>query len=288
MGNEIAATTENVGMTAQNPKAMQVMSIFSDAKSFDLAWKMAEALSRSTIVPKQYQGSPSNCLIAIEMASRINTSPMMVMQNLYVVNGSPGWSSQWIIAMINNSRRYKTELKFDLKTDTKGKPISCKAYAEDYNGNVVEGPVITMEMAEAEGWTKRNGSKWQTMPEVMIRYRSASFFGRLNCPDMIMGIYSQDEIIDGFSDPIEMADVTPVTETDPYITDEDHEKFCKEISKALPDADRDLKRRVYDAILKDLGVSRKEEITLSQLNKAIEMIPSVVAALNVEKADAQA
>ena len=53
-----------------------------------------------------------------------------------------------------------------------------------------------MNMANDEGWTSKNGSKWKTMPDVMIQYRAASFFGRMNCPDMIMGIYSQEEVLD--------------------------------------------------------------------------------------------
>ena len=128
------------------------------------------------------------------MASRLNASPMMVMQNLYVVNGRPAWSSQYIIAMINASHKYKTELQF--RVEGKGDTLSCYAYAEDQNGHIVEGPLITMDMAKAEGWVNRNGSKWKTMPEVMIRYRAASFFGRMNCPDMVMGIYSADEVIE--------------------------------------------------------------------------------------------
>ena len=53
-----------------------------------------------------------------------------------------------------------------------------------------------MNMANDEGWTSKNGSKWKTMPDVMIQYRAASFFGRMNCPDMIMGICSQEEVLD--------------------------------------------------------------------------------------------
>jgi len=119
----------------------------------------------------------------------------MVMQNLYIVNGRPAWSSQYIIAMINSSRKYKTELQYCF--EGKGDSLSCYAFVEDYNGHEVKGPMITMEMAKAEGWVSKNGSKWRTMPEVMIRYRAASFFGRLNCPDMIMGIYSTDEVVEG-------------------------------------------------------------------------------------------
>ena len=178
----------------------QALSIFSDQGSFESALKMADVLSRSTIVPKDYQGNQGNCLIAIEMSARINTSPMMVMQNLYIVNGRPGWSSQWIIAMINTSRKYKTELQFEFGYDSEDDGLSCFAWAEDYSGHKVKGPKITMKMAKSEGWLNKNGSKWKTMPEVMMRYRAASFFGRVNCPDMIMGIYSQDEVIDGFDE----------------------------------------------------------------------------------------
>ena len=169
-------------------------NIFSGWQEFQVAQRMAQALASSTIVPKEYHENLGNCIIALEMANRLNTSPMMVMQNLYIVNGRPAWSSQYIIAMINSSKKYKTELQFDLTGS--GENMACTAWAEDYNGHKVTGPTITMAMANEEGWTTKNGSKWKTMPEVMIRYRAASFFGRLNCPDMIMGIYSADEAVE--------------------------------------------------------------------------------------------
>ena len=81
-----------------------MMSIFADPHTFTAAMQMADALSKSTIIPRDYQGNPSNCLIAVEMSSRMNASPMMVMQHLFVVNGRPAGSSQWIVAMINQSR----------------------------------------------------------------------------------------------------------------------------------------------------------------------------------------
>jgi hypothetical protein len=177
--------------------------IFNSAQVFNTAQRMASALASSTIVPKEYQGNVGNCLIALEMAARIRTSPMMVMQNLYVVNGRPAWSSLYITAMINNSRKYKTELQFSMSGS--GDSLSCYAWAEDYNGHKVIGPTITMQMARDEGWLGRTGSKWKTMPEVMIRYRAASFFGRLNCPEMIMGVYSVEEALEIPSNGVESA-----------------------------------------------------------------------------------
>ncbi len=193
--NEMVAATAPQAMTAQRASGGS-LSVFADGQSFNTALRMAQCLADSTVVPKEYQKNIGNCMIAIEMASRINTSPMMVMQNLYIVNGRPAWSSQWIIAMINSSRRYKTELQFEFGNAQEDGGLSCRAWAEDYSGHKVYGPKITMTMANSEGWVNKNGSKWKTMPQVMIQYRAASFFGRMNCPDMIMGIYSQEEVLD--------------------------------------------------------------------------------------------
>ena len=273
MSNELATQTKNEVSIQTQQK--QGLSVFANADSFQLACRMADALSKSTIVPKSYQGNTSNCMIAIEMASRINTSPMMVMQNLYIVNGTPAWSSQWIIAMINNSKRYKTELKFDMKFGPDGRPISCTAWAEDYNGNMVVGPTITMEMAEREGWLSKSGSKWKTMPEVMIRYRAASIFGRLNCPDMIMGIYSQEEVIDGFGEPVEVAaDVSAqISEDERLISQEERQTFMNAIANNFEG--KDLRNQVYKTVLAELGISSTTNMSLGQLNKAIELVQEI-------------
>lgn len=193
---------ENTDLTPGN--------IFQNPQSFEMAIRMAKALASSTIVPKEYQNNLGNCLIALEMSMRIKTSPLMVMQNLYIVNGRPAWSSQFIIAMINSSKKYKTELQYHI--EGAGDKMSCYAFVEDWNGHIVSGPVISMQMAKDEGWLDKNMSKWKTMPEVMIRYRAASFFGRINCPDMIMGIYSTDEVIEMSTDDYQIFEVATEVE----------------------------------------------------------------------------
>lgn len=178
--NEVAVRTNNN------------LSIFESGEKFDIAARMAASLAKSTIVPKEFQGNANNALIAIELASRLQTSPLMVMQNLYVVYGRPSWSAQYVIAMINGSGKYDMELQYEEKQDVKGNPYSCMCWTEK-NGRKVTGPVITMDLAKAEGWYDKNGSKWKTMPQMMLRYRAASFFGRMNCPDLMMGMYTKEE-----------------------------------------------------------------------------------------------
>lgn len=168
------------------------LGIFGTSDNFTMATQMAKALASSTIVPKEYQGNVANGLIAIEIAQRLQTSPLMVMQNLNVIQGRPSWSAQFLIAMVNGSGKYDMELQFDEKQDKDGKPYSCQCWTEK-NGRKVTGITVDMSMAAAEGWIQKNGSKWKTMPQVMLRYRAASFFARMNCPELTLGYYTKDE-----------------------------------------------------------------------------------------------
>lgn len=168
--------------------------IYSSSDTFQLAYQMAKGLSQSTLVPQQFQNNPANCLIALEQSNRLNISPMAVMQNLYIVQGRPSFSSSFIIGLINASGKYDMELQFD-EEEKDGKPYACTCWTEK-DGRKVTGIKITMDMAEKEGWSKKNGSKWVTIPQVMLRYRAASFFARMNCPELSIGLYSKEELDD--------------------------------------------------------------------------------------------
>ncbi|WP_141640221.1 recombinase RecT [Clostridium sp. K25] len=167
------------------------MGVFSSIKKFEESARMAKALAASTLVPKEYQNNISNCMIAIDTAQRLSVSPFAAMQNLYIVNGRPSWSSQFIISAINTCGRFSEPLNFKLMGEGDG--MKCYAYTKDKHGNELKGPTISIDMAKKEGWLSKGMSKWKTMPEVMIRYRAASFFGRLHCPDILMGVYTEDE-----------------------------------------------------------------------------------------------
>ncbi|KAG1252593.1 hypothetical protein G6F68_011718 [Rhizopus microsporus] len=143
----------------------------------------------------------------------------MVMQNLYIVEGRPSWSSQWIIAAINGCGRF-SPLRFRIESrgereiehkstywennqrHTKVEKVKindkvCVAWAiEKETGEVIESPAVSIEMAVLEGWYTKNGSKWQTMDEVMLRYRTASFFGKLYAPELLMGLQTVEEAQD--------------------------------------------------------------------------------------------
>lgn len=198
--------TKDNQTTAVIPANQQHVSAFSNAETFDTGQRMAKALAASDLVPQQYQGNIPNCLVAIEMAQRVGASPLMVAQNLNIIHGRPSWSSTYIIAALNACGRF-APIRF--KVSGSGDETTCIAWTVDKVGEVLEGPPVSIGMAKAEGWFGKNGSKWKTMPELMLRYRAAAFFGRLYAPDVLMGMHTVEEIQDSSAE----IDITPKTTT---------------------------------------------------------------------------
>jgi hypothetical protein len=165
-------------------------------QSFELSQRVAKMLASSTLVPKVYQGNISNCVIALNMASRMDADPLMVMQNLYIVHGHPGWSSQFLISTFNTCGKFSS-LRYEF-IGTPGKDdYGCKAWAiEKATGEKLEGSTVTIAIAKQEGWYGKDGSKWKTMPQQMLMYRAASWFIRAYAPEIAMGMHTEEEIRD--------------------------------------------------------------------------------------------
>lgn len=209
--NEIAvenpAPEETEMPAAQEAVALQVavptaVTMWNDAKMMNMSFRTARMLSCSALVPDQYRNSPENCLVAIDIANRMGISPLMVMQNLYVVKGKPSWSGSFCAAAINGSGRF-TPLEFNF-VGKQGEPTwGCYASAVRIaNGMRCESDTITMQMAQREGWLGKTGSKWLTMPKQMMMYRAAAFFARAHCSDILLGLPTYEEVQDvkGYTD----------------------------------------------------------------------------------------
>ena|GEM_PF-629781 len=153
-------------------------------------YKLAQTMSESNLVPAHFKGKPADCFLAVEMAQRLQVAPFMVLQNLYIVHGKPGWSSQFLIAMANRSGTFKGVIRFEEYGS--GDELTVTAYANLADtGERVES-TVGMDMAKAEGWT--SNPKYKSMPVQMLRYRSATFLVRTYCPEVTMGIQTSDEI----------------------------------------------------------------------------------------------
>lgn len=171
---------------------------FTTLQSFELAQRAAKLLASSTLVPKQYQGNIPNCVIALNMASRIGADPLLVMQNLYVVHGNPGWSAQFTIACFNQCGRFSS-MRYIFTGKEGQDDWSCQAWAiEKETGEKILGPVISIAMSKKEGWYQKSGSKWQTIPQLMLMYRAGAWLARTHAPEISMGLQTAEELHDVF------------------------------------------------------------------------------------------
>src|SRR5262245_57935962 len=172
---------------------------FQSASRFALPQRRAALLAASTIVPDTFRGNVPNCVIALNMANRMGADPLMVMQNLYIVYGRPSWSAVFLISTFNQCGKF-TALRYEWQGAPGQDEWGCRAYAvERSTGERLIGSLVTIGLSKAEGWydrKDRNGnfvSKWRTIPEQMLMYRSASFFIKTHAPELAMGLPTTEE-----------------------------------------------------------------------------------------------
>ena len=115
---------------------------------------------------------------------------------------------------------------------------------EKTTGERLESTPITMEMAVKEGWYQKNGSKWQSMPEQMLRYRAASFFGRIYAPDLLMGLRTQEEEMES------IIDITPepAPQEAPQTLDSIKQNVVKEVATDAPAEEKPKRSRQPKAV----------------------------------------
>jgi hypothetical protein len=186
----------------ENPNVQLDGNVFASSHGFELAQRMAKALVTSDIVPKRFQGLQNigSALIVLNMAQRMGSDPLMTMQNLYVVHGSPSFSSQFMTAIFNQSGRYST-MKYRFSGEEGKDDWGCRAYATELStGEEISGPLVTIDVAKKEGWYGKAGSKWQTIPELMLRYRAAAWLIRTTAPELSMGMQTKEELVDVYGE----------------------------------------------------------------------------------------
>lgn len=243
--------TDLVNLPVPGDLPVPVEAGLQTAQGFELLQRMAKLLAASALVPKEFQGNLSNCVIALDLAQRLNASPLAVCQNIYIVHGKPSWSSTFIIAAINSTDKF-SPLRFSVSAPEPEREVTadlivydragnrtvktvkerianrtCIAWAiEKATGERLESPPVSIEMAVREGWYSKDGSKWRTMEQLMLRYRCATLFGRLYAPEVLMGMLSVEEAID----------ITPPESVEPRPGESRSDRLARELSEAKPEA----------------------------------------------------
>jgi hypothetical protein len=195
-------TTTPQAMVVQQPQQPTTLDYYGTIQGFETGQRIAKMFAQSNLVPDTFKNDIGGCLIALEMAQRMRANVLQVMQSLYIVHGKPSFSSAFLIACFNQTKRF-TPIKYEFEGKEGTDAWGCRAVTTDKaTGEEIKSVKVTIGMAKAEGWWSkkdrqgRETSKWQTMPELMLRYRSATFLIRTTAPEIALGFQTTEEVLD--------------------------------------------------------------------------------------------
>jgi len=239
----------------------QQKSIF-DPAAFTHMMTIAEHFAASKLVPENFQRSPSDCLIAIQYAAELRINPLQFMQNSYIVHGKPGIEAKLAIALANNSGLIDGVIQYELTGEARNR--SCKAYAKMKNGDIISS-VVDMDIVRSEKWDSKPGSKWKTMPDLMLQYRSAVFLIRTHFPQVIIGLQSKEELQDTYGKSeknitreVQTLDLKSVKKPEIKIIEE---AVKEEIEESEPEL---TSNQIITSLFKQLSSEQQEGVKLTQ------------------------
>lgn len=151
------------------------------------ALEFAGMLSKSNLVPKDFQNNPGNILVAVQWGMELGLQPMQAMQNIAVINGRPSLWGDAVLALVKASPacEYVVEEVGDDKAvcrvKRRGEPEQTRAF--------------TMADAEKAGLKGKQGP-WSQYPKRMMQMRARSWAVRDVFPDVLRGMPIAEELQD--------------------------------------------------------------------------------------------
>lgn len=209
-------------------------NLLTDPSYFAHLQRVAEALSKSSLMPRHYRGPGRvpDIVVALDMANRLRVPPIPFMACTYVAKeGAPlAMEGKLAIALVNAYGPFEGLLDWDYGRDAHGKIISCTCYGTLPDGSRRE-VTLTQEDLDRAGWggiyERRKDEQgkwvkgdrigddphswWSKTPEQMYAYRTAMFLARRYCPEVVMGMITVDEQLDGLQ-PGKVVAVDPAME----------------------------------------------------------------------------
>ena len=228
MSNEIATMNAPVDTAIAGTAA----TIFSP-EGLNQLMKFAEVMSQSRVtVPAHLAGKPADCMAVAMQAAQWGMNPFAVAQKTHVVSGTLGYEAQLVNAVITTMSPTKDRInyewfgpwenvigKFVEKTSKNGNAYIAPGWTlKDEGGCGVrvwatmkgedEPRVLELLLSQAQ---VRNSTLWASDPKQQLAYLATKRWSRLHCPDVIMGVYTPDELQE--VKPRVERDVTPVPAT---------------------------------------------------------------------------
>jgi hypothetical protein len=157
--------------------------------------EFAKLMSVSTVaVPKHLRENPGACLAVVIQASEWQMSPYAVANKSYSVNDRLAYEAQLVAAVI--LRRAPIKSRFRVEYSGEGDKRRCKVSVTTHEDEVVfyESPPFGLI-------TPKNSPLWKADPDQQLYYFSARSLCRRHFPDVLLGVYTMDELQDAPQEP---------------------------------------------------------------------------------------
>ncbi|EFH1544843.1 recombinase RecT [Escherichia coli] len=271
MSNDIAITSQpgaTVGTAAAifSPEGMDRLVRF--------ATLMAD--SKAT-VPAHLAGKPADCLAVTMQAAQWGMNPFAVAQKTHVVNGTLGYEAQLVNAVVSSSNLLATRLNY--RWDGDWSKVNGKS---DKSANLTvtvwatlkgesEPRELTISMAQAG---VRNSPLWEQDPRQQLAYLCVKRWARLNAPDVLLGVYTPDELQE--TAPRVERDITPAPATASGMNKLINSK--PEQKQEEHDAGRKKDDRSPEKLLSDFSAYAGGAVTVEELDSAYTAVAKRLSA----------
>lgn len=152
------------------------------------AMELAELMAVGGVaVPRHLRGSPGACLAVVIQSIEWRISPFALANKSYSVNDRLAYESSVFQAVIQSRSPIKGRIKTSYEGT--GDARTCKVWAETKEGEIAEYTSPPFGKIQP-----KNSPLWKNDPDQQLHYFSVRSWCRRHFPDVIMGVYSEDEI----------------------------------------------------------------------------------------------
>lgn len=191
----------NIITTEQAPNTISASNAVFNVQALGQLTAFADLMAQSAVtVPKHLAGKPADCMAIVMQAMQWGMNPYAVAQKTHLVNGVLGYEAQLVNAVISSSSAIQGRFHYEYGGDWE--KIAGQKDGRDELGLFIRvGAVLRGEADITWGEpiyladiTTRNSPLWKTAPKQQIAYLAVKYWARLYCPEVILGVYSPDEV----------------------------------------------------------------------------------------------
>ena len=150
---------------------------------FDMTVSMARTLCASGLLPSTVN-SPDKAVAIILAGRELGIAPWQALSTINVISGKPTISPQLMLALIERSGQ-----------------LDAISVTDDGNTTTVvmqrrgrAAHTETFSMADASAMGLATKDNWRKQPKVMRRWRAVAAAARIVFPDVILGLYTPEEM----------------------------------------------------------------------------------------------